>query len=217
MPCPAGEYTDTPGQASCTPCDPGYTCSEGSTSPRPSDDLCPLGYYCTDGRTATACPAGKICCRLQLKFTFVAVFTKLNDSHNIPAEKLFSMVLSMNLTGTYGNTTGASSAQQGCQVCPQGWYCPEGTAGLPTQILFCPRGHYCPAGTERYRQYPCPVGTYNSDLGAVREADCLPCPAGSFCAGTAENDIFSLLVSVPVLMKCQCFRAVIEATESDQK
>ena len=87
------------------------------------------------------------------------------------------------ITGTYGNGTGATSEAEGCQECPQGWYCPEATAGLPQANLICPRGHYCPAGTGDYKQYPCPVGTCNTRLGAVIEDECDDCPAGRFCAG----------------------------------
>ena len=88
------------------------------------------------------------------------------------------------LTGTYGNSTGATTEAEGCQECPQGWYCPEATAGLPRGNLICPRGHYCPAATGDYKQYPCPVGQFSNRQGNVREEDCVDCPAGRFCDGT---------------------------------
>ena len=47
------------GQSVCQECDPGYLCSEGSTSARPSSDKCSKGYYCPDGLTETACPEGR--------------------------------------------------------------------------------------------------------------------------------------------------------------
>ena len=57
--CPEGFYTNMTGQSVCQECDPGYSCSEGSTSARPSSDKCPKGYYCPDGITKTACPEGR--------------------------------------------------------------------------------------------------------------------------------------------------------------
>ena len=58
MKCALGTYTNKTGQDVCQPCDPGYACAEGSSSPRPSANKCPKGYYCPDGNVQTACPAG---------------------------------------------------------------------------------------------------------------------------------------------------------------
>ena len=57
--CAEGTYTNRTGQEVCQACDPGFACREGSTSPRPNSDKCPKGYYCPDGNTQTACPAGE--------------------------------------------------------------------------------------------------------------------------------------------------------------
>jgi len=50
----------------------------------------------------------------------------------------------------------------------------------------CPEGHYCPAGTARPN--PCPAGSFNSRqrLGGV--SGCTPCAAGRYCpsAGLSE-------------------------------
>lgn len=55
--CEAGFYSNGTLTA-CVECDPGYACPEASKSPRPADGLCPLGYYCLDGKDLTSCPAG---------------------------------------------------------------------------------------------------------------------------------------------------------------
>lgn len=54
--CPAGSYS-TGGATACLPCDPGYTCSMGSTNSTPSADICQAGGWC-DGKTFFRCPAG---------------------------------------------------------------------------------------------------------------------------------------------------------------
>lgn len=54
--CPAGSYS-TGGATACLPCDPGYTCSMGSTNSTPAADICQAGGWC-DGKTFFRCPAG---------------------------------------------------------------------------------------------------------------------------------------------------------------
>ncbi|XP_069599133.1 uncharacterized protein K04H4.2-like [Ranitomeya imitator] len=50
----------------------------------------------------------------------------------------------------------------------------------------CPRGHYCPAGSPH--AHVCPAGTYNN---LTHQPDCLPCPAGYFCAeNTSDYNTF---------------------------
>lgn len=56
--CEAGFYSNG-SLTACVECDAGYACAEGSKSPRPADGLCPLGYFCEDGKDLTSCPAGK--------------------------------------------------------------------------------------------------------------------------------------------------------------
>ena len=56
--CGVGKYSAALAQ-SCTNCDAGYLCPEGSVQADPPTDLCPLGYYCESGTTsATPCAAG---------------------------------------------------------------------------------------------------------------------------------------------------------------
>lgn len=55
--CERGFYNDG-SLTECMACDAGYACPEGSKAARPADGLCPLGYYCVDGKDTTPCPAG---------------------------------------------------------------------------------------------------------------------------------------------------------------
>ena len=53
-----------------------------------------------------------------------------------------------------------------CKWCSEGFYC-NATYGPVTWYgsYICPEGYYCPNGTEYAEQYPCPRGTYNNRTG----------------------------------------------------
>ena len=56
-------------------------------------------------------------------------------------------------------------------MCPGGFYC-NATSG-PVIIYgsyICPEGYYCPNGTEYAEQYPCPRGTFNNLTGEIRDS-----------------------------------------------
>ena len=53
--CPAGSYSDRPGQASCSPCSPGFVCLGGTPTATPTDPDLHNGYICREGRY---CPEG---------------------------------------------------------------------------------------------------------------------------------------------------------------
>lgn len=57
--CETGYYSNGTLTA-CVECDAGYVCPEGSKAPRPEDGLCPLGYYCPNGRDFESCPPGEL-------------------------------------------------------------------------------------------------------------------------------------------------------------
>ena len=59
----------------------------------------------------------------------------------------------------------------------------SGGLDLPNADV-CPRGYYCPQGTS-FPQ-PCPQGRYGGSSGLKSLYDCLGCPAGSFCEGTGN-------------------------------
>ena len=47
--------------------------------------------------------------------------------------------------------------------------------------LFFLKGYFCPTGTTNPQ--PCPNGYYGNSTLVKRSEDCVPCPAGEFCAG----------------------------------
>ena len=47
--------------------------------------------------------------------------------------------------------------------------------------LFLLKGYFCPTGTTNPQ--PCPNGYYGNSSLVKRSEDCVPCPAGEFCAG----------------------------------
>ena len=59
-----------------------------------------------------------------------------------------------------------------------------------TDANICPVGHYCPLGTADPE--PCPKGTYNNETGLEKEADCVECPAGEYCAQIAMTETSGL-------------------------
>jgi hypothetical protein len=69
IPCPAGKYCDIMGLDNtgvlARPCDGGYFCLSGSTTPRPlggdaTGKPCDRGYYCPEGSVSMiACPGGR--------------------------------------------------------------------------------------------------------------------------------------------------------------
>ena len=50
----------------------------------------------------------------------------------------------------------------------------------------CPVGYYCPNGTSY--PVPCPVGTYSVNPGLGDVAECVPCPQGRWCNETAYTN-----------------------------
>lgn len=81
--------------------------------------------------------------------------------------------------GTYSTVQDTS-----CLTCMPGYLCYGSTnRKYPTSFTkhhgeICPKGFYCPAGS--FEATPCPVGTYNPDLGAFSLTQCMLCPADTF-------------------------------------
>lgn len=64
-----------------------------------------------------------------------------------------------------------------------GYYCDSSAGPIQDFSLYpCPQGYYCPLGTAVATQHSCPVGTYGPQSGLGSIAECQPCPAGKFCA-----------------------------------
>lgn len=94
----------------------------------------------------------------------------------------------MGLTECVDCTPGSFCAQQGLEeptgLCPEGFYCPEGTA----DPVVCPEGFttdYEGAVTvsECVELFHCPEGM----IIMGDEQDCVMCPAGFFCADLSDD------------------------------
>ncbi|XP_032305021.1 zonadhesin-like isoform X2 [Coturnix japonica] len=181
LPCPVGMYTDVLGAGTCKPCpagmycsmagltepegpcQPGYYCSQGSSSSSPVGlsfgDLCPPGYYCPAGTAhpkMMACPAGT-----------------WNDQRG-------AQDVTWCLPCAPGFFCSMSGQDAPVGLCAQGYYCTGGakTAKPEDGVTgdICPRGHFCPAGSAA--PSPCPSGEYSNVTGQDK---CFPCPAGFHC------------------------------------
>ena len=81
-------------------------------------------------------------------------------------------------SGTYGPNTTEVSEPEACVICAEGYYCPQGSAGLTRP---CPAGYFCPVGTGAGTRFSCPLGTYSSSTGLVNASQCIDCPVGHYC------------------------------------
>ena len=103
--CAVGKYSA--GTATtCTDCDAGYVCPQGSTQSNPPSDICPLGSYCESGTTQeTPCPAGKY-------------------GHNVG---LAAEADCTECPQGYYCLEGTAGIPTSYLICPRGHYCPAGT------------------------------------------------------------------------------------------
>jgi hypothetical protein len=183
MPCYPGTFT-TPGiKTECQPCGRGYYCPNGiarvacaATTYADGDllrvrecDTCPAGHYCPSTTTIFTCPAGYYC----------------------PMSSLVPMACP---AGTFRSPPGGGSLERDCSPCTVGSYCPVNS----TQPTPCPDGKFLPftngtsegscmtsppgfIATTPYAAFECAPGTYQPANGSTT---CLPCPFGSYDAGT---------------------------------
>ena len=153
--CAEGTFRDTTGAANeseCHPCTPGYHCN--TTNLTAPSGKCAPGYYCPGGVED----------RHPLGFTCPSGFyCPEGSSLPSPCPPSFYQQFEM---------------QDHCEICPMGRICIEATI----KPADCPQHHYCPLGTG-LNPSTCPPGTYTPDslVGLSHPAQCLPCPAGSYC------------------------------------
>ncbi|XP_072282810.1 uncharacterized protein [Pyxicephalus adspersus] len=152
------------------PCQAGFFCTAGSLVPNPSGNgnesfggVCPPGHFCPPGTSMPIpCPYGTFSDRRYLSA----------ESQCIPCPP-----------GYYCSSFGQTAPTGRCLA---GYYCSLGVSSpAPTgdgEGGGCPRGHYCPVGS--FHPYACPAGTYNN---LTHQQDCLPCPAGYYCAENTSD------------------------------
>ncbi|XP_030833486.1 cell death abnormality protein 1 isoform X2 [Strongylocentrotus purpuratus] len=195
--CDAGYYSNQSSVA-CDTCDPGYACSEGSTSRTPTEGLCKQGYYCDDGLNELACPAGTYGNRTNAATAEEGyMYAACPEGYFCPQDPVigtptveylcprgyfceFSTETSTEhpcMAGSYG-TDLEFTKQDDCSNCPIGFYCPAGTS-LPRA---CPKGYYCPESTWAGDANPFPDGTFTEVEGPESQTECKTCPAGYYTA-----------------------------------
>ena len=151
--CPDG-YFSYAGSEYCTPTPPGYYAKNSTLLPcgetMYSDwgytecKVCEDGYLCPRGGEIGkhyGCPKGSYC--------QAGIQTKCKD-------------------GYFGLIERARTEDEGCGICPAGYYCIAGTDNF--ELHPCPRGYYCPVQTGL--PIECAKGFYNDQLFGKTLGDC---------------------------------------------
>ncbi|CAL8373179.1 unnamed protein product, partial [Gadus morhua 'NCC'] len=180
QPCWPGHYCAGVGLSRPSgPCDPGFFCSQGSTTPAPRGnttghrgnttspsrplgnattghlhgDVCPVGHYCPNGTAVPhPCPPG----------TFQGRSGAASLGACTPCPP-----------GSYCPSWAQASVQH---LCPQGWFCPLGSLSDHPPDCQCPPGHACPPGSAE--PAVCSPGTFQASAG---QSTCVACPPGFYC------------------------------------
>jgi hypothetical protein len=193
MACPIGSISSgAVGQTACLVCPAGNYCPfQGQTV----SVQCPIGSYCTQALTAPLpCPRGTFNTRVGLS-------TPL-DCEPCPFNTNSSMLNATSSAAcipcsTWPIPTYSFQGATHCFACFAGKYyagtigcldCTEGSYSINYQttcVTPCPMGWYCPNTAPGTLMYPCPIATFNPNLGRTAPADCLTCPPDTF--GTLSN------------------------------
>ena len=157
MPCMPGTFhgaTNAKNESFCEPCTRGMFCNQSGL--REPAGYCLPGYYCPPGQqspTAFECSEGYYC--------------EGGKGNQEPC-----------ISGTYQD----QKAKPKCKKCVGRYVC-NATFGPVVNYTqnICPSGFYCPEGTEFDYQFPCPIGTFNNLTGRANETECTKCLGGFYC------------------------------------
>ncbi|XP_035857407.1 zonadhesin-like [Sander lucioperca] len=150
IPCPNGTYSESPGlrdASECVQCPEGKYCYSQQPQEQPitrPTGVCPHGHYCPRG---TGYP------------------------HTYPCQ-----------AGQYRNNT-LGHRGEACVLCPSRHYCDRLGTHMP---LVCPQGFYCPEGTSTPK--PCPEGTYSIRSALSDGSECSPCGGGQYCTSVGLTE-----------------------------
>lgn len=162
--CEGGTYQPNFGQSNCTICPERFYCPFNVSNPLTEFFDCPIGFYCPQGtQTSTQfpCPPG----------TYNSLQNRGNLTECNPC-----------LGGTYC-ATDAIPSSSGSGQCLGGYFCilgattPNPSDGVMGDI--CPLGYYCPQGS--IEPLECPIGTFSPVNGTIEIDDCIPCSPGEYC------------------------------------
>ncbi|KDO16495.1 hypothetical protein SPRG_17985 [Saprolegnia parasitica CBS 223.65] len=187
LPCPAGYFCPSQTQfATQFACPAGSISNQAQLQSAAQCDDCPPGHYC-NGQAPTNVPSGR--CAPSFYCSKRATGPRPNDTTGGLCSPGYVCLDGSSVPNPTDGVTGFA--------CPPGNYCPmgsafpvgctPGTASTPRPVdgatgNICPFGFYCPQATTT--PLLCPETTYSGTLG---QAQCTPCPAGSFCDGVLTD------------------------------
>ncbi|KAE9138231.1 hypothetical protein PF007_g1495 [Phytophthora fragariae] len=212
VPCPPGEYCETPGLLLPTgSCHPGYYCTGGAAVPTQMET--PSGSFSLEGATAPSpCPPGRynlypaqdrcvIC-----PAGFYCGWPGTSSPTICPTGSYCPEGTSLPVKcspGTFAAVQGFVKMEQ-CESCPSGQYCDSYGLSAPSGpclagfVCFgaspvanpvaqsygdvCPVANYCPEGTGS--AIACPLGSFRASTGGTSLASCSLCPGGKHCSAT---------------------------------
>lgn len=153
----------------CTLCGNGYYASkeaQGSVC-----EICPKGYYCPNGKYIP-CQRGYFNNQQGKSACSACAKSDSNVTGSIAIAEG-----SINCSScTDGNYSSVQAQASNCNLCPWGYYCPNG------RLIQCPIGTYSTGASASCT--PCPSGT-TSNVGA---GSCASCSNGcSSCSGSISN------------------------------
>eukprot|EP01047_Picozoa_sp_COSAG01_P020352 COSAG01_NODE_1157_length_11476_cov_87.701503_1_plen_1017_part_10 len=162
--CPAGQYSNTTGATSCTPC----RWSDGRNM---GDPLCP----CNAGTHKTFSNSG-----ITVQWYCVKCAPGQYDHDHNPTTSCRDCP-----AGQYSITQGATS----CTRCAPGTWVPRfsGNAGASNSCFKCAPGQYDHDRNPTTLCQDCPAGQYGNTQGAT---SCTPCAPGRFSGNTGPSTPF---------------------------
>ena len=214
LPCTSGSYCGSAGLSRPSgPCDPGYHCPPGQSSPRPPNFNCSAGYHCpgntsdpllcpngtytdrTHASSCSPCPAGDYCLEGAIVTScprgYYCPQGTGNDWQPCPR-------------GTYGNSLGLTSHTE-CVPCDGGMYCSE--LHLTAASGPCFAGYFCQHGVDR----PDPGNGTNatdvcSDSGHLGVGGTCPlghhCPLATAIPLPCRNGSYSPITGLSACLPC---------------
>ncbi|XP_019636845.1 PREDICTED: plasminogen-like [Branchiostoma belcheri] len=172
-PCTPGMYCDNHGLAEPTGnCTAGYYCLLGARIPNPYDgdtETCVVGDGTSYRGTVSVTETGLTCQRWDSQTPHEHDRTPANyPSAGLEQNYCRNPRDPVGWTGVWCYTTDPYTRWELCDVPVCG-------------SDICPRGYYCPEGSSF--TISCPPGTFSNNYGNRQLEDCIACTMGSYCAG----------------------------------
>lgn len=187
--CPKEGYYCPQGSSTPLPCSPGrYSNDKSHLKSNDECDLCPAGEYCASGNQSAPtglCSPGYYC----LKGSPVKEPTNATFG-GICGPGTFCIAGSKWPTPCAAGTFNNMSAQERCEPCPKGFYCPANS----TIPITCPAGYFCEPEAKSGNSNACPEGTFSNLPERSSRSECIDCTPGYYCQG-AGNVLFLFLLA----------------------